>query len=224
MAGDIVPRVEARRVVPVGDLHSAAGLLLLSVGSGVLTFGGLGFLCWALRWSVRVALGGTGLVLLAACAVLVLSWDRAWFAVETVSQGVDQVEALPTVDVPRLTVEVSDVEAGRWRFLDLPGTPEQLQDLAWSVMLGTRSLSEADWTGSGRPYSKAEFRSLRAQMLGRGLLTWRNPAAPSQGVELTTVGRAVFRRLADLDARAGTHTHATGGHAQLGTRQSRGGE
>jgi len=80
--------------------------------------------------------------------------------------------------------------------VDFGVSPEKAVVLARGILAG-RPFSEAEWTGRGKPFSRREFRALRSELLERGLLEWRNPRAPSQGVELTSVGRAVFARLAE---------------------------
>lgn len=102
---------------------------------------------------------------------------------------------------PVVHVEVSDLEQRQWRFMELPGTPEALQELARGVLAG-KTLAESEWTGTGRPYTRNEFRDLRAQLIDRGIAEWRNPQHPAQGVELTKPGRAVFAEIAR------THAHA----------------
>jgi len=110
---------------------------------------------------------------------------------------VGQVEKPPTV---RVEVEKKkDTGRSDWLLFDLSGSPSALQSLASGVLSGL-SLSESEWSGSGRPFSRSDFRALRSQLIERGLACWRNPGAPAQGVELTAVGRAVFRRLTTLPA------------------------
>ena len=147
-------------------------------------------------------------------------WE-GWFQSETVMAAVPP--QMPQ-NRDRVEVEVSTPGEKRMAFLDLPGNGQQLGQLARGALAG-RSFSEGEWTGSGGPYSRADFRQLRGDLLARGLLEWRNDSAPSQGVELTAPGRAVFRRLAEDNAR--THAHARGGGpvtALLRQQQGRGGQ
>lgn len=94
-------------------------------------------------------------------------------------------------------VEVIEEQGRKGQYIDLPATAGQLQRLAAAVLRGA-SLSEGQWTGAGAPFSRAEYRQLREELIRRGLASWRNPHAPAQGFELTAAGRAVMRRLADL--------------------------
>lgn len=125
--------------------------------------------------------------------------DRLLYLVESITgRDIDQDGE---VGRPVVHVEVSDLNERQWRFMDLPGTPEALQELARGVLAG-KTLAEAEWTGTGRPYTRNEFRDLRAQLLERGIVTWRNEKHPAQGVELTRPGRAVFEQLARTPAHA----------------------
>lgn len=98
-----------------------------------------------------------------------------------------------------LTVELVTRHQGgqRIQVIDLGIEPEKAAALAKGLMAG-QSFSESGWTGSGGMFSKSEFRTLRGELLERGLLEWRNAAAPAQGVVLTAPGRAVFRQLAQM--------------------------
>jgi hypothetical protein len=125
--------------------------------------------------------------------------DQALFLIESAT-GRD-INQDGDIGRPVVHVEVSDLDQRQWRFMDLPGTPEALQELARGVLAG-KTLAEAEWTGTGRPYTRNEFRDLRAQLVDRGIAAWRNPQHPAQGVELTKPGRAVFAEIAR------THAHA----------------
>ena len=50
-------------------------------------------------------------------------------------------------------------------------------------------------SGGGRPLSKSEFHQLRDLFFARGLARWRNEQHPTQGIELTTYGKSVMRRV-----------------------------
>lgn len=97
-----------------------------------------------------------------------------------------------------LRIDLTQIEdGGRTReFIDLP-SPEKLPLLA-SGLLNGRQFSLTTWTGKGQLFSRAEFETLRAELLRRGLAMWNNPDAPAQGITLTGPGRAIFRRLAGL--------------------------
>jgi hypothetical protein len=198
-----VDKYTVERVQPVGGLGTVGAVLSVSLGSGFVVAVGVLLLAWGLRWPARVALVVSGVTVIVVWVLALRLAGRAWFAVETVSP-VEQGQQL--AEVPVLRVEVHEPEAAAWRFLDLPGTSDQLSALARGMLAGR--LAESDWTGRGGLYSRADFRALRGQLLDRGLLAWRNVDAPAQGLELTHAGRAVFTRLVELDQGARTHAHA----------------
>lgn len=197
--------VLVEKKTPVFDAELVRGFFVLALGSGFVVFVGSGLMVWALTWSVKVALGLAGCVILATWSAFLWRVWGSWFATETV-----RPPDLPAFAQPirqGIAVEVSRPDAKQMQFLDLPGNAEQLCSLASGVLAG-RTLAEDEWTGAGRPYSKSEFRELRGELLERGLLCWRNERAPSQGVELTRVGAAVFRGIVEQTR---THAHARGG-------------
>lgn len=123
-----------------------------------------------------------------------------WKREEVLQQDLDGDRVVGRPERQTLSIELVTRKPGGMeiQIIDLGIEPVQAQALARGIMNG-RSFSEAEWTGNGRPFSKREFRELRSELLERGLLEWRNPKAPAQGVVLTRSGRAVFSRLAGED-------------------------
>jgi hypothetical protein len=80
-------------------------------------------------------------------------------------------------------------------WLDLPVDEKRLRQFAQRVTAGG-ALSESEWTGSGGPFSRDEFRGLRDALIERGLARWRNPQEPRQGWELTRKGKVVLEHVA----------------------------
>jgi len=124
--------------------------------------------------------------LLAGAVIFVMSWlsltDRFYKTLERDTHP-------PT---RRFRVELA---AGRsLQFFDLPADETQLIALANGVLHGA-TLNELSFTGYGRPFTRAEFRVLRDELVRRGMAEWRS-ASPAQGVQLTRTGLAVFRYLA----------------------------
>lgn len=191
-------RYHAERETPVGGIGTVGAVLVLAIGSGVVVFLGAGALVWALGWSVRVAVGVAGAVILWVWVSWVFKVEGLMWSTETVRPEAEAEPAPVLRDV--VSVEVSEPAAGRYRFLDVPGGGDALRQLAAGIVSG-RTLSEAEWCGSSGPYSRSDFRQLRGVMIERGLMRWRHPGAPSQGVELTDVGLQVFEGI------AGAHAH-----------------
>ena len=98
---------------------------------------------------------------------------------------------------PAPPVRIEVLEGKATRFVDLPASEAQLIDLAAGLLEG-QTLSEAAWTGGGRPFTRAEFANLRAELMRRGLAAWNNPHTPARGAALTAPGRAVMRHYAAM--------------------------
>lgn len=89
----------------------------------------------------------------------------------------------------------SDGGVKQTQLFTLPTTPEKFTDLARGLVHG-QAFSERRWSGSGALFSQAEFRTLRDEMIRRGLLRWIDERYPNQGVEITRPGRAVIEHFA----------------------------
>jgi hypothetical protein len=108
-------------------------------------------------------------------------------------QEPDQGEPLPPVSAPRsqaLRVEIA--KDNGLRYLDLPGTDEQLRELADGILQEGVPFRDEDWMGDGKTFSRGEWYALRQVMIERGLADWKNQAAHNQGAELTPEGEAVL--------------------------------
>src|SRR5574341_612706 len=82
------------------------------------------------------------------------------------------------------------------RFLTLPDgvTESMLFDFCAGVVSG-KPLSEAEWSGAGRPFSRAQFRALRDEFVARGLGEWIRGESSTQGWRLTRRGQLVVNAL-----------------------------
>ena len=107
--------------------------------------------------------------------------------------------AEPKSSKPNVRVDITERHDGgmRLRFLDVPIAEHKIITLARGVMNG-RAFSEREWAGRGRPLSVSEFRELREQLFRANYMRWQD-GGRRQGVEFTAKGRALFRRLAELD-------------------------
>ena len=167
--------------------------LLTGLAAGVVVAAG-----WML------AIGGTNAVVIGAMAAA-LAWGIAWvWLIRDHHNLLWEIERISGVDLDRdgeigepwLRIEVAG-EGNRLAYLDLPAEPEQLIALARGILNGV-PLAESSWCGRGRPFSKAQFRVLRDELIARGLATWVNPRSRAQGVELTAAGRALMRRIVNM--------------------------
>ncbi len=102
---------------------------------------------------------------------------------------------LPAPKPENIRIELVQNAGHEVEYIDLP-FPEKLPLLASGLLEGKRQFSLTAWTGDGQLFSRAEFETLRTELLKRKLAEWKNPEAPAQGIKLTPAGRAIFRRLA----------------------------
>jgi hypothetical protein len=115
-----------------------------------------------------------------------------WLAAEYGGAVVFEPDQTLPVDVVRVELRSDQGRAGQW--INLPANLDQLRTLAGGLLAGV-SFSESAWCGWGKPFTKDELHELRDELVLRGLVRWRNPLYPAQGLELTGPGRAVMRKL-----------------------------
>jgi len=108
----------------------------------------------------------------------------------------------PDARLERVQVEVSHTNENGVRGMDRidlltgPNARRRMQEVAEMILAG-RPISERGLAGSGKPLAAGpEFRGFQDSLLDRGLVVWVRPGSPTQGVQLTAVGRKVFERLA----------------------------
>lgn len=134
-------------------------------------------------------------VTLLVWVALQLRWSRLVIELEQ-ALGVD-LNRNGVIDQPeqKQTVRLEVKTDNGWKFAELEGVDlVDLQDLARGVLAG-QTFSESSWTGSGRPFSRAQFRRIRDTFVARNWLEWKNADAPAQGLQLTPQGKAVCRYL-----------------------------
>jgi len=93
-------------------------------------------------------------------------------AIVTVKGDRDKIEAIHRLDV--------GIDAGK------------LAKFAHGILAGGRSLAEASWTGSGNPFSRAEYNRLLAELEAGQFVEWVNADSPNQGRRLTAAGRELL--------------------------------
>jgi hypothetical protein len=82
---------------------------------------------------------------------------------------------------------------------DIPTSQAKLVRLAQGLQAGL-GLAEGIWTGSNGPFSRAEYRAVRAELQARGLIAPASDKSLSQGFALTSSGKAAMRYFASLAA------------------------
>jgi hypothetical protein len=160
-------------------------------------------------WPFWAPLAGAGALagLAFGLAAVLLTLDHRrllWTAERALDVDLDQDGVTGEPEPPRaLQVELLENHGNRQRlaFIDLPGSEDQLVKLAQGVLNG-KGTSESEWIGAGNPFSRSKFAAVRAALLERGLASWSNPDHHAQGWELTAAGRAVMRRIAQLEETA----------------------
>jgi hypothetical protein len=166
---------------------------LQSLGTGILfalVAGAIALLLnYAYPWYAALC-AGTWAALLAW-----LRFTNRW--VETVYQDTRPVEVIEAGQNEPVTVLIANDDMTEGGYLDLPVSIDQVRSLADGLMNGA-TFSEAQWTGSGRPFTRGEFSALRAELIRRGLAAWNSPGTPARGVVLTKPGKAMMRYMCDL--------------------------
>ena len=156
----------------------------------------------AFGWLVKYESPGVLGVTVGTVAAL-LAWlafrDRAARLVEH-DKGFIR-ESIPEPPLPAepkrqiIRIEMNQQEGRQVDYIDLAASRKQLYQLAAGLLAG-QQFSVSNWTGSGKPFTRSEFETLRAELITRGLARWRNERAPMQGAELTRSGAAMVRYLA----------------------------
>ena len=144
---------------------------------------------WLWGWPRIVPLAAGILIGGATWWLLLLSGRRLLSSVERIT-GRD-LDGDGRVGDPEFTVEITEAlpERKRVTFAHFPARRVDVERFATAALNG--------WLTVNSPHrlSRRKFTQLRDVALDRGLLTWRCEDARQQGVELTAVGRHVFKRL-----------------------------
>lgn len=167
--------------------------ILQAVISGILAFILAGLVSFIVWHRLRLFTGVLGV--LVASGVW-FSYLKRWNYVAGLVPY-PEPDPLPLREVAReeperVQIELLENNGNTGQYLSLPARYEQLVALSRGVLSGA-GLGVNSWCGDGRPFSRAEFEALRAELLRRGLLAWNNERARGQGVRLTPQGRAVLR-------------------------------
>lgn len=148
------------------------------------------------HWPLALGIGSTAC--LGWWMSSITQWRRSVYyepePVYPVGPIIDHKQLSPPAQIYRL--EVKSENGRKIQIAELDGvSPDRLQQLARGLMNGA-SFSEENFSGTGRPFSRAELRRIRSIFLARGWLRWKNDNAVNLGVELSPVGHAVVKHLA----------------------------
>lgn len=141
-----------------------------------------------------------GLAGFASTSVLWLSsiyrWHQAVSALDATAPPMPQQLTPANVqNIERVSIEVSDKRS--IKILNVNMSTERLANVAHAVLNGT-PFAERQLAGGDGLLTQQQFRELRDELFARGLIVWKNPSEPRQGVEFTVAGRAMLRKLAEL--------------------------
>lgn len=185
------------------SMSTAAGLpMIQAFVSGVFLGLAVGWIAYLASWSRPWIYGVSAWLFVQALAWLKLlsRWLNLTMPFERVFQRDFNGDGI--IGRPSIHIELArDVDgSGRQiQFLDFPVGVDKMAALARALLAGL-TFSEANFTGSSGIFSRSEFRTIRGELLKRGLLVQSNPKSRFQGFELNAAGRAVLRRLADETA------------------------
>ena len=206
MEGVFVP---LKRESPAGrqHLHTLTAGAWLPFMQSVITGFIAGLVTLVLAWLFRArsiwTWGGVTGVL--AWGLTWYQHQRHWFSLTALEQATgldlnrDGVIGDPRQVPPEriITVRMEEVNSdGAWhqqRF-DLPATETQMEELAVGILLQHRTFTHREWTGSAAPFSDAEFRDLRRELVKRELIRLTSDKDPRQGFKLTLAGRKMLEQ------------------------------
>lgn len=177
-------------------LHSATVAALVPLLQAFITglLLGLLVLILALALHRRDAWTWCGVVFALAMAGTWIQAQRRWHSMTGLQLVQDEpirqfTNVIPT---PEILVRISEDHGHQVTRATLPATLAQMQDLAAGLLAG-QPFAERGFCGYGKPFSINGFRSLRAELVKRGLLAMANPKDPRQGYVMTVVGRQTMR-------------------------------
>ena len=169
--------------------------VMMPLSISLVTAALLGVAAYAFTNDGQKALRVFAVTWLAVWLVLVMIWTAFVAHLEGISINLPA----PVSTAPAIKVYVTDTDgeilAGE--FIDKPAMLESMKIIARGVVYERRGLSEKEWTGKGKPFSKRRYNQVIEAMIERGLIAWANDDYHSQGRQLTRVGRAVLLRLAE---------------------------
>ena len=195
---------EARKETP--NMGQSLSIVPLSLGIGFIALlAGLGICLW-LRRPAREAFGIASLIMLACMLFAFYRFfaDELYMAVEVITgQDLNDDGFIGPPPEPRIvTLEITNPDNNNLQYLQLPEHLYEKLPMIAHLLTAGKPFSEGAMTGSGRPLSRSEFHQLRDVMFDRGLARWRDERYPTQGVELTGMGKSVMRKAAERTTHA----------------------
>lgn len=180
----------------IGMVGRCIEILAATLCAALVLPAGAGGAAWLLAMDAgRAAMGAfVALLCLAGAAITALVCKYAWDAL----CGNDGAPVDAEMAERRLTLELMSEDRRHMKLLHLDGVDDAtLKVLAGKAMVG--ALAEGDMTGAAGLFSRSTWHHVRGKLLDSGLLAWRNPGSPAQGLLVTTQGRQVFSQIIDTE-------------------------
>lgn len=204
LAGDAVETTAHKSdAVRVHYASPAAGIALpagQAIVTGALIGVAVGAVAYQLQWSKPLAWGLIAWLIVQCLAWLFLlhDWRSVTHKLESVTRRDLDGDSIIGPPAPPIVqrVKIELVEGNHTRYIDLPCSDEQLLELA-RLLVDGRTLTQANFTGSGKPFDRAQFEEIKAELIKRGLAVLNSPGTPARGVTLTASGRACFQHIVD---------------------------
>jgi hypothetical protein len=127
-----------------------------------------------------------------------LAYRRDWSERLNVIAGVKQELQAARMEASTIRLEIISDNGHSGDYLALPGGREKLVKLAKGISSGM-PFTVRTWTGKNGIYSPGEFDQLRAELIRRGLASWKSPHDNRGGAVLTCAGKSVIKRLSGLE-------------------------
>lgn len=204
-AGESRTATQSVRSVPVSgtrsfESHFSTPFAIALATGGLILVGG-----WALGLYLKDAIG-VGIVLTVGIWLWQVVDDRTLLRVREVFQNED-IDGDGYIGEPprepqkamRVTVTEERGNSSWTGYFDSPIEEHILGQFARACLAG-RPMGERNWTGAGQPFSVNEYVDFRDELMGRGLVRWKNDRAHRQGFKLTLRGERVFKKLAAIPA------------------------
>lgn len=123
------------------------------------------------------------------------NWNAEWDTLIEHGQYLQQGRKLLQPPAP-VRIEVSNSN-GQWRFADLPApTPKALIWFVRDVLNDYTDGALTERTAMHHGYTRFQWQDLRDKFLELGVVQWRHPNEPRQGLELTDLGKQVLAEIA----------------------------
>jgi hypothetical protein len=185
------PSMEANVHVPANQAIVGGCLCAPAVGLIVYTIGVFGGLSTGPAIQAGFIAGGITMFVVGAVS---------WFRKTAFYDGLLLVETALDVDLDGdgeigiVKVEVQSEGGEKWQFADLPGRPAALREFAKRVLSGQGFTDE---TGKLSGLTQREVRDLREAFIEKGWARWKHQQRKQQGIDITRIGAAVLRAIAD---------------------------